>query len=672
MSDRSTAPRPSVVALLLTFAMIAGVVAVPALAAQQGPGVDVRWHYFGNVPAEAKAAMEDHIGALWSEIIDSNVPIDIEVTWQSQGSSILASAGASDFGTTPNGPVSGVAYPIALVEALDGQDSDADANPEIEVTINSDMPWDYASGSTQPGKVDFIGTVVHEVGHGLGFGGFLTRRSDGTGHYFGTPTIFDMFVADQTGTPIIDKFSENSTALGNALISDALFWNGADGVAAAGGNDCGPSRSQACPTSPKIYAPSPWESGSSLVHWDEATYPAGHANALMTPTAIGNETAQTIGPMTVGMMHDIGWPEPGTATEPPTDPPTDPTTDPTDPTDPPTAPPGTGDVGGGAWDGDPATTERVGTNSPVATAIRMSRARFVDDFGAAWVVLSRDDVFADSLSGTPLTSLGPLLLTPSNTLDQTVREEIDRVLIPGDPVYLLGGEAALSAAIEAELANAGYEIRRLSGANRFETSLVIADEVRFQFIDGGQAIVARAFGTETNPTAGWADSVTAGGYAAYTATPILLSPTEGVTPDVNIWLDFDNPTVTWVIGGQAALSDQVQRDVPKGVRVFGVDRAATALAIAEQMWGATRGTGRWMIVDGFGTNGWAFGLAAAGLSADGEAPLMPVRRDGVPFQTGQALSSCGAPAVDLLVIGGSGIIGDAVVADLDNRDGHTC
>ena len=79
------------------------------------------------------------------------------------------------------------------------------------------------------------------------------------------------------------------------------------------------------------------------------------------------------------------------------------------------------------------------------TAIAISQAVFGDagnrqggGRAAQWALLARVDVFADSLGGSPLTTGGPLLLTPSTALDPAVAAELDRVLASGAVVYVLG------------------------------------------------------------------------------------------------------------------------------------------------------------------------------------------------------------------------------------------
>ena len=105
-----------------------------------------------------------------------------------------------------------------------------------------------------------------------------------------------------------------STAAGQSLLNTSLFPNpsaalGAAtrveqhllvrsyGIAALGG------------TRPKIYTPTPWTNGygASLNHLDEATYPPGNPNSLMTPMLNTAEAIHVPGPATMGMLADMGW-----------------------------------------------------------------------------------------------------------------------------------------------------------------------------------------------------------------------------------------------------------------------------------------------------------------------------------------------------------------------------
>jgi putative cell wall-binding protein len=304
--------------------------------------------------------------------------------------------------------------------------------------------------------------------------------------------------------------------------------------------------------------------------------------------------------------------------------------------------------------------------------VDISRKRFADA-SAAHVVLSRDDAFPDSLAGASLTAAGPLLFTQTASVPIATWNELRRVLPAGGRVYLLGGESAISAAVAQRLTGEGFAVERLWGQSRVETAIAIAGKVRALHPGERRVGVARAFGVDGNESAGWADSVTGGGWAASAGVPILVTPTEGVHPAVRAWLDADGPSQTVLFGGTAALSPAVEAAVPNPRRVSGGERAATAAAIATELWGASStGARRFTIISGFRADGWMFGLAAAGPAADATAPLLMVTDDVIPQATAGLVSACGAPQVDLLLIGGTDVISQALADELDQLDGGAC
>jgi hypothetical protein len=362
--------------------------------------------------------------------------------------------------------------------------------------------------------------------------------------------------------------------------------------------------------------------------------------------------------------YEPAWQPIGGSSPPPTTPPTTP------PAPPPTGTPATPVT----FDGDPATTERLDTADPTAGAIAISQARFPTggQRAALHVVLSRDDDFPDSLTGSSLTGDGPLLFTDTAALPPQTRAEIDRVLDPGGTVYLLGGTGAIGPAVEQELRAAGYAVVRLAGPSRVETALAIADETR-RLYDTDSVFLARERGVPGNETSGWADSVSAGGLAAFTAIPILVTGTDALHPAVESWLDANAITATTLLGGEAALSPAVAAAVPNPVRVAGAERTETAARISTDLWGVDRSTpDRWfVIINGQHPQGWAFGLAGAGLSSDALAPVLLVGEQVSPA-TADLAGACGSPQVDALLLGATSLISADVQDQLEAADGGSC
>lgn len=333
----------------------------------------------------------------------------------------------------------------------------------------------------------------------------------------------------------------------------------------------------------------------------------------------------------------------------------------------------------GGFDGDPATTERVDTADPASAAIAMSLAAFTDHgtdepprVPARYAMLAREDAFADALAGSALAGAGPMLLTAREALDGAVAQELKRILEPGATVFLLGGTGALSDAVRDAVSDLGFVSERLAGPTRVETSVAIADEVRRQH-PGDVVALARTNAPGDTPSAAWADSVTGGAWAARAGVPILLTPTEGLHPAVASWMEDHPVQRTVLFGGEAALANAVAEAVPSPVRVAGHNRAGTASEIAQSLWDVSpQGTRRYLVIDGFRDDGWAFGLPAASLSSATGAPVLIVASGTAPPETASTVTECGTPAIDLLIVGSNTIVSEGAREELDQLDGMAC
>jgi hypothetical protein len=90
-------------------------------------------------------------------------------------------------------------------------------------------------------------------------------------------------------------FPQDSVALGNALKSGEVFFDGSASRAANGN------------AAPELYAPSSWQQGSSYSHLDESVYGPGSPNSLMTPALLSAEAVHDPGQITLGIFADMGW-----------------------------------------------------------------------------------------------------------------------------------------------------------------------------------------------------------------------------------------------------------------------------------------------------------------------------------------------------------------------------
>lgn len=313
------------------------------------------------------------------------------------------------------------------------------------------------------------------------------------------------------------------------------------------------------------------------------------------------------------------------------------------------------------WDADPSTTDQLVWRSPVTAAIETSRTRFPDwrtsggndattGPAARHATLARSDIFPDALSSVGLTHAGPLLFTEGETLDPATRVELDRVLEPGDVVYLLGGDAAISPAVADQVSAAGYQPVRLAGVDRIETSVEAAHENFFGEVrptSTGHVRIGRAYGPDGgNTSAAWADAVAARMHQddLRPDAPLLLTRTERLDPRVAGWLKgaarrLDQTITVTVLGGSSAISPTVVDELNKlpGVevasRIAGVNRFETAAK-------ASSDHSRYVLVDGTAPYGWWHGLLAAGLASDIGGGLLYVDGDRLPDETAAVISGC--------------------------------
>jgi len=234
---------------------------------------------------------------IWANSIVSSQTIKINADFAPLGAGILGGAGADlyYFITGPNIPANTL-FPSALADALLDQDNNT-SGTDINATFSSTFPFYFGTdGNTPTGQYDFVSVVLHEIGHGLGIAGF-GRQENGLGAlrvstlYSG---IWDQYIENGSNTSVLN-YADPSIALLGQFTGGNLFSNGPE-TTVQNGN-----------VNPKTYAPNPFQTGSSYSHWDEATYPAGNANSLMTPQIGAGEAIHDPGKVTLGFMQDMFW-----------------------------------------------------------------------------------------------------------------------------------------------------------------------------------------------------------------------------------------------------------------------------------------------------------------------------------------------------------------------------
>jgi len=231
--------------------------------------------------------------AAWSAVLQGTVPIVIQAGMKAPedpASTTLASAGPVDFAS-----IDGRLVPSALASQLRGGRSGA-SPVDIEVNVNPTVDWDYAfNGVAAANKPSFVYTMIHEVGHGLGF---LSTFELETGAMLNPlPTPYDVFInrGSSSRNPLTSRSSDQ---VKEDLVGGNLFFAGPKTIEAS-------ARSIRPLPMVKLFAPNPYEPGSSISHVDQETY-ADFKTGLMAPKDFGSGTDK-IDILTLGVMEDMGY-----------------------------------------------------------------------------------------------------------------------------------------------------------------------------------------------------------------------------------------------------------------------------------------------------------------------------------------------------------------------------
>jgi len=287
----------------LAAGLLSGLERGPKLVSADGGGADVVIVYTDDpgvgfwdpVLGPARRAALEFATALAAGILDdADLVISLDASFPDLGEDGPLAAGAATAGWQDDSIAVDTYFGEPLFSHLTGADPDTD---QLDVAIQfnaywdgSPNPFDYGlDAAVAPNATSFVTVALHEFVHGLDFADSFQATG---GIANDDPFIYDRFVVDGAGTPLLDLPDVPAT------VTSGAFWSG--GVCNLGwrnhmlGGDDAP-----------LFAPPVFDAGSSIAHFDEAAFTGPWA--LMSPEVDLGEAVLAIDPTTRGLLTDLGW-----------------------------------------------------------------------------------------------------------------------------------------------------------------------------------------------------------------------------------------------------------------------------------------------------------------------------------------------------------------------------
>lgn len=290
----------------------------------------------------------------------------------------------------------------------------------------------------------------------------------------------------------------------------------------------------------------------------------------------------------------------------------------------------------------PDGVSRLSGSSRYETAVAVSR-RY--DAGAPIAFVAAGMNFPDALSAAAAAATlgGPLLLTPTDSLPESVRRELVR--LQPKKIFIAGSASVVSSAVESSLKRIA-PTKRLGGSDRYETGRRVVDA---SFLSASHAFIASG--------RGFADALAATGAAGAMRAPVILvDGAQASVPQATLDLLARKGVSSVTIAGSSSavsvgIENQLRSRFTTG-RFGGADRYGTAQLINDHHFGASAAKTAFM------ANGLNFPDALAGAALAGRvgAPLYLSQAACVPEVEHLSIKRLAPRAT--VALGGTAVVSD--------------
>lgn len=193
-----------------------------------------------------------------------------------------------------------------------------------------------------------------------------------------------------------------------------------------------------------------------------------------------------------------------------------------------------------------STVQRIGGPDRYAVSANVSSATFAPNVSVAYVASGA--VFTDALSAAAAagTVKGPVLLSSGTGLSGNVKAELLR--LKPQKIMVLGSSASIDASVFASLKSYSPTVQRIDGTDRYAVS---ASTSQVTFVPGVKVAYVASGGV-------FADALSGAAAAGTVRGPVLLSPVDGLSAQVQAELFRLKPQRVVILGGTSSIGSAVE------------------------------------------------------------------------------------------------------------------
>ena len=194
-------------------------------------------------------------------------------------------------------------------------------------------------------------------------------------------------------------------------------------------------------------------------------------------------------------------------------------------------------------------------------------------------ILVNSTATSDLLCATVLSSQidCPILLTDKNKINESTINEIKRLNV--NKLYLIGGADVINESIEKELNRDSIKTERISGENRYETSINVANKInKLKKLDTVILV---------NGEYSVADAVSISPVAGNKNIPVIICKDKEAQIQIE-WMESNNIKNSYIIGGEDVIHETIENGLKNNnintKRIYGKDRYETNAKVIENFY----------------------------------------------------------------------------------------